>query len=195
MIGAYVLGVPGSGKSTLLRALLPVPVGYRPTPVPHLLYATSDGTRIAGAQIGADHPRFPGTDRLSMAIQPKAIDWVRTAPVPILVGEGDRLATQAFLAALFASTTEATVLLLVCPEDVAAERRRGRGSAQSEQWLRGRRTKIDRLVAALGDRVVRLDAREPVEVLCATAIERVPALGSLVRAGGSRSMAGTIGAG
>jgi len=97
MIGAYVVGVPGSGKSTLLRAILPPPAGFRPRPVPHLLYATSDGTRIAGAQIGADHPRFPGTDRLSMAIQPQAIEWLRTAPVPVLVGEGDRLSTESFL--------------------------------------------------------------------------------------------------
>jgi len=176
MIGAYVVGVPGSGKSTLLRALLPPPAGFRPRPVPHLLYATRDGTRIAGAQIGADHPRFPGTDRLSMAIQPQAIEWLQTAPVPVLVGEGDRLSTESFLRALVASTTQAHVVWLDTPPEVAAERRAKRGSAQSEQWLRGRETKVRRLVDRLAEHVIRLDGSLPLETLVRTTLAAVPGL-------------------
>ncbi len=175
MIGCYVIGGPGAGKSTLLRAILPPPMGFRRDPVPHLLYGEQDG-RITGAQIGAHHPMFPGTDRLSMAVQPKAIAWVLTAPTPALIGEGDRLATKGFIAAMLESCAAFKLLWLDTPPELAAERGRRRGSDQDPRWVEGRRTKVARLAEAFSHSVVRLDGSLPVELVAGLALEASTAL-------------------
>lgn len=178
MRGAYVIGEPGSGKSSLMRSCLgDRPDLLRERPVPHGLYLGTGGA-IAGAQIGLPHRSFPGTDRLSMSIQPAAIDWVRGAPVPALVGEGDRLATVAYLDAMIEVCDVFTLLWLDTPAEVAEDRRRARGSNQSPTWIRGRRTKVDRLVGAYPD-VVRLDGATPLRALAELAIEAAPALRAL----------------
>jgi hypothetical protein len=175
VIGCYVIGGPGAGKSTLLRAVLPVPMGFSRDPVPHLLYGAPDG-KISGAQIGVDHPTFPGTDRLSMAIQPRAIAWALTAPTPALIGEGDRLATKGFIGALLESCAAFKLLWLDTPPELAAERGRRRGSAQNPTWIEGRRTKVARLAETFSHSVVRLDGSLPLEIVAGMALEASTAL-------------------
>ena len=67
-------------------------------PFAHTLYWR--GPEMVGAQLGAHHHDFPGTDRLSMGVQPIAIAAVQARPWPVVIGEGDRLATAGFLDAL-----------------------------------------------------------------------------------------------
>jgi thymidylate kinase len=174
MKGAYIIGEPGAGKSTLVRALTD---SHRPEwrrkPFAHAVYF-DEGGRTAAVQIGGDHDQFPGTDRLSMSVQPRAIEWVLSAPAPAVFAEGDRLATAGFLAALEAVCDEWWLILLATPFDVARERRAGRGSDQNETWLRGRQTKVQRLAAAHPERLVALDGRRTPEEL-ADRLRELPA--------------------
>ena len=166
MRAAYLIGEPGAGKSTLVRAITEgIEHEDRAKPFAHTVYRR-DGRTVA-AQLGKDHPKFPGTDRLSMSVQPVAIDWLMSAPAPFVFGEGDRLASGGFFAALTEWTDEWTLLHLATPPETAAGRRADRGGGQSEAWLKGRQTKVGKLVALHQDRLVTLDGSLPVEELAA----------------------------
>lgn len=184
----YVIGVPAAGKSSLLRAILPAPMAFRVKPFAHVLYGTEG--RVTAAQLGAPHPRFPGTDRLSMAVQRVAVEWLATCPAPLVIGEGDRLSTRPFLEAMALHATDAVVLWLDVPPEVAEKRCRARGSTQSDTWMRGRRTKVSRLAAALPN-VTRIDGTQPPEIVASLAIAAAPALATLtVPQGNARADSG-----
>lgn len=176
MIAAYLIGLPGAGKSTLMRLLTDgLDVAWERRPFAHARYYDDD--RLIGAQIGGHHPEFPGTDRLSMAVQPKAIAWVAGRPAPVVLGEGDRLATAGFLDALAAAADRFDLVWLdTAPADAAA-RAAARGSTQNEQWRRGRETKVRRLVEARAH--VRLDGALSPTDLVAVARARVPAFATI----------------
>ena len=166
MRAAYIIGEPGSGKSTLVRALTEgIDRERRSKPFAHTVYRR-DGRTVA-AQLGAEHPTFPGTDRLSMSVQPAAIEWLMSAPAPFVLGEGDRLATGGFFGALTEWTDGWTLIHLETPPETAAARRAERGSEQSEAWLKGRQTKVAKLVSLHRGDLVVLDGSRPVAELVA----------------------------
>ena len=137
----YVIGEPGVGKSTLVRRTLePLTATPERKPFAHVHYYRE--SELVLTQLGAEDPMFPGTDRLSMGVLPAAIEFVNTSHSPLILAEGDRLATRKFLDAV-----EREVLLVRCvaPQSVIEARRAARGSDQSPSWLAGRRTKINRL--------------------------------------------------
>tara|TARA_R110000744_G_scaffold42497_2_gene95913 strand:+ start:217 stop:738 length:522 start_codon:yes stop_codon:yes gene_type:complete len=142
MKSAYVIGAPGTGKSTMMRSWL-----GEGLPIVGLGFAC---TQHHGGvlQLGASHPTFPGTDRLSMGVMPKALDLVASSPAPFVIGEGDRLASLKFLQALSDASSSFTLIYAQCPPDVAEERREARGGRQSKSWIKGRDTKSRRLALA-----------------------------------------------
>lgn len=178
VIAAYLVGAPGSGKSALIAALVAgLDVAWDRRPFAHGVYFAPGSEEPLGVQIGGPHPTFPGTDRLSMAVQPAAIEWVTRRPSPIIIGEGDRLATVGFLRALGEAAERFDLVWLDTPPEVAEVRRRDRGGGQNAQWVRGRVTKVARLVSTLPH--VRLDGSSPLAEVAAEARRRVPAYGGL----------------
>lgn len=158
MNGLYLIGEPGAGKSSVMRALTDV-WSFRTRhdkPFAHVRYRDEDNRTVA-AQLGAEDRKFPGTDRLSMSVQPRAIEWLQGAPAPVVLGEGDRLASQGFFEALEATTDAWALFAIEVPEDLAAERRGERGSEQSEAWLKGRRTKLANLRKQWAHRICYVD--------------------------------------
>lgn len=123
----------------------------------HGLMAWTAVTRRAGGQrvalLGRRRATFPGTDALALNVMPAATAAARAwaFACPQAVGEGDRLASGIFLDA----AREAGDVLLVhldTPPDAAADRRAQRAvtlnlGVQSAAWVKGRATKVQRLLA------------------------------------------------
>lgn len=157
----YLIGIPGSGKTTLLRACLAgLPCRVERAPFAHTIYDR-------GVQLGCEREAFGGTDALAMNVQPLVEAWLRQAPYEAIVAEGDRLANDRFFNAVEAAGWPLTVAWLATPEEHAAQRRRARGSAQNESWLRGRITKVNRLAGRWATPLWMLDGALPLDLLVA----------------------------
>lgn len=159
---AYIIGAPGAGKTAVMRELTSDGLAaQRRMPVPHIVY---EGGLVGSglfdvAQIGVDREGFGGTDGLSMAIQPKAVAWVKSDPYAWLLGEGDRLSNLEF----FETCTRVGrlwVFYLQVTPDVLAERRGRRRSDQNVSWLAGRESKVRNLLDCIWLPVTRLDANQ-----------------------------------
>lgn len=154
----YVVGAPGSGKTTATASAL-ARLGWgspeqRETPIPHMDYGLS---RI---QLGRQRDNgFAGTDALGMAINPRAVEFIKTSPAEIVVAEGDRLANRAFLDAA-SETGSLTLVWIDTAPNLAIPRARERAAIlgvepQNVTWWKGRYTKVARLVG--GREHVRID--------------------------------------
>jgi hypothetical protein len=94
-----------------------------------------------------DGETFAGTDRLSMAVQPVAQEFVRETTSNILF-EGDRIFNQSFLEfAMGLPNTDLQVIYLKVPDAMLKERYAERGSDQSETFLKGRATKYSNILS------------------------------------------------
>ncbi|GAA4908158.1 P-loop-containing protein [Streptomonospora salina] len=142
----YLIGEPGAGKSTTMAALTARcdRIGRR-APFAHDLLVRS--REVVAVELGRRRARFPGTDALALSVEPSARSWLPSSPVPLVLAEGDRLATAGFLGAAEAVGFAPTLVWCRPPAEVAAQRRRARGSAHEPSWVRGRTTKARRLAA------------------------------------------------
>jgi len=136
----YLIGEPGVGKSTVLSAFC---ANYL-LGLEQQLLAKLWGDelfvedKLFGYRLGRTRESFSGTDALAMSVNPDAVQWVNTYPLPqIVVGEGARLANKKFLTALNDKTS---LLLVLVVANNAAERRLDRGSNQNPSWIKGRAT-------------------------------------------------------
>jgi dephospho-CoA kinase len=139
----YVIGAPGSGKSTAVSLATrdwEHIVDWK-RPFAHSVY-------VEGVRLGRTEAQFPGTDTLSMSVNPLACEFVQTDDYPLCVAEGDRLANAKFLDAC----PSLTLIHLDVSVAVARERARKRAEqfgsrVQDESWWKGRVTKVDNLRA------------------------------------------------
>lgn len=98
-----IIGAPAVGKSRLVRELLDrlAPTTFHK--VPYVAWHQSvDGTRVIG-DYSDSIQKYPGTDRLSMACQPKVIQLLfkwRDEGVKSVIFEGDRLGNDKMIKAL-----------------------------------------------------------------------------------------------
>lgn len=137
-----IIGVPGTGKSTLMRKFLGEYEWDVVTPVQLLnsLYCKELDLYVFGKY--EDGEVFPGTDKLSMAVQPVATEFIRDSKSNFLF-EGDRLTSQKFFDFLIElPDTDAKLFVLEADQKTLQGRYSERGSDQSETFLRGRETKI-----------------------------------------------------
>ena len=148
----YVIGYPGSGKTTATtKALGDRIVEVRAKPFKHIEY--TDGL----VQLGMTRETYGGTDALPMNVQPAVVQWLAQTNVVRIVGEGDRLANGKFFRAVLGAGFNLTVVYVAVPELLAQYRAWKRGSRFADSWLRGRVTKVNRLVSAWGKHTVVVD--------------------------------------
>jgi broad-specificity NMP kinase len=140
-------GQPGTGKTTLFRKFID---NYEwrkcePKKLLNAMYCEEIDTYILGKY--EDGETFAGTDRLSMAVQPVAQEFVTGTKSNVLF-EGDRIFNQSFLEFCMAlPDRELQVVYLKVPEEMLKERYTERGSDQSEIFLKGRATKYSNILA------------------------------------------------
>jgi ribose 1,5-bisphosphokinase PhnN len=139
----YIIGAPGAGKTTLMReTMAPYQTIQHAAPFAHIEY---DHPTERVVQLGKDRGTFSGTDALSMSVQPNVMKWLQYCDYETIMAEGDRLANDKFFDAC-ESTLDGLVLVLVDTDpEVAAARRKMRGSKQDPAWLKGRITKVEHL--------------------------------------------------
>lgn len=140
-------GQPGTGKTTLFRKFMEAHTWERVEPKKMLpaLYCKELDLFILGKY--EDGETFAGTDRLSMAVQPIAQEFVKETASNILF-EGDRIFNQSFLEfSMGLPETDLQVIYLKVPDATLKQRYVDRGSDQSETFLKGRATKYSNLLS------------------------------------------------
>lgn len=140
-------GSPGTGKTTLFRKFMETKTWEKVEPKKMLpcLYCKDMDLYVLGKY--EEGETFAGTDRLSMAVQPIAQEFVAETTSNILF-EGDRIFNQSFLEfAMELPNTELHVVFLSVPKSILEQRYKDRGSDQSEQFLKGRETKYNNLLS------------------------------------------------
>lgn len=141
-------GVPGTGKTTLVRKFMEGLEFERIEPVKLLpmLYNKEHNLYLLGKY--EDGEVFAGTDRLSMAVQPVAQEFVKNCTGNILF-EGDRIFNQSFLEfSITLNNTDVQIVYLKAPQSTLEQRYRDRGSEQSETFLKGRATKYNNILSS-----------------------------------------------
>jgi broad-specificity NMP kinase len=146
----YIIGVPGVGKTTLMKEIMNRYEGWKEERVTDLLDSHVAGNvRVLGKY--EEGEVFAGTDKLSMAVAPKAIDWVRTKPNEKIIAEGDRLNSKTFFKEV-QQHLDLTIIHLTASDDERQRRFKERGSDQSEKFLQTTKTKCENVLEEFGDR-------------------------------------------
>lgn len=136
-------GRPGSGKTSLMRLFMSNYCWIVVTPLPLLKchYCEALNLYVLGLY---ELKTFDGTDRLPMNVAPTAETFVSQTGAHVLY-EGDRLFTQKFLNHCYTVTDDVHIVCLEASEHIIENRYKIRGSAQSETFLKGRKTKLERI--------------------------------------------------
>lgn len=143
----YMIGLPGSGKSTVMKEFMSRFDDWKfERPIDLLDCHVREGVRVLGKYEGNE--TFSGTDRLSMAVSPKAIEYISTKPNEIIIGEGDRLNNKGF----FKAAGDDLIIIHLTVSDQERERRyKERGSDQSSKFIQTVRTKCKNILEEFGD--------------------------------------------
>ncbi len=160
-------GIPGTGKTTLMNAIMKNIaddwVAEKPADLLDSIYSKSRDTYVFGKY----SPYYDaegyaqGTDKLSMAVQPKAIEFIKETKSNILF-EGDRLFTASLLEVCVELTDVETTIIILSADDIE-KRYAERGSEQSEKFIQGRKTKYDNIAKNffLWDNIVEMKHNTP----------------------------------
>lgn len=142
----YLIGLPGCGKTTIMKQVIESLGDFKIERPIELLDSHFNGSvRILGKY--QEGETFSGTDRLSMAVAPKAIEYFSTRPDEIVLGEGDRLNNSAF----FDCFDNKTIVHLTVSDEERKRRYEERGSEQSDKFIQTVRTKVKNVVEKYGD--------------------------------------------
>jgi uridine kinase len=142
-------GVPCSGKTTLAKQFikrnLPQPITFKFKK----LYGFSSGDLIV-LGLYDDERLFSGTDRLSMAVQPDFLFWIKQMkklrPNSRIFFEGDRLFTANILQFLLSEKIDLKAVILDITEKERLFRKSKRQDNQSESFISSRRTKYENIL-------------------------------------------------
>ena len=142
-----IAGEPGTGKSSLVKTLIP-------EGSPQVRFKTFRGYQVGTSVIAGIYEvgeKYPGTDKLSMAVQPHFLEFVdqvrRSGLVKTVLAEGDRISNGSLLIELSNRGIKPKVFVLKVAQDNLNLRRKARGDNFSEVWLRGRTSKVKNFAA------------------------------------------------
>jgi hypothetical protein len=149
-------GEPASGKTTLMFKLIDEADDWivcKPRKLLDAMYSKKLNLYILGKYESGDNV-FQGTDRLSMAVQPDAMNFfydLNYEAVDInVIFEGDRLFNGKlleYLQELFPDTFK--VLILKASDEIKEQRHIDRNDNQDEKFKNSRKTKIENIMSSL----------------------------------------------
>ena len=140
-----ITGEPSTGKTTLMKAFMKTLLKgvYSKMGLVYYHSYEQEGLIVLGDY--SKQNKFAGTDRLSMAVQPQAIEFLRSLAGMkknwTIVFEGDRLSNVSFLTAC-KEFADVTVWALAVSDNTKAARHKERADTQNETWLKGRAKKV-----------------------------------------------------
>lgn len=137
----YMIGASGAGKSTLMYEVM----GDGEPEMDGRVNITSYPSGII--QLGWVRENFSGTDILPLDIHRYAEALVASGKYPRIIAEGDRLAYDAFFRRAQEAGYTVTVVFLDTPEGETIARSKARGKAPPAAFVKGRRTKAQRIAA------------------------------------------------
>tara|TARA_R100000655_G_scaffold7920_5_gene21128 strand:+ start:2669 stop:3241 length:573 start_codon:yes stop_codon:yes gene_type:complete len=92
---------------------------------------------------------FPGTDKLSMAVQPEVIQYIKLEAtrnsLEHIIFEGDRL-FKSSLFEIIKNDVDFRIVVIKCDEEVKEQRHIKRKDEQNEKWLNSRKTAVNNIV-------------------------------------------------
>lgn len=142
----YLIGLPGCGKTTVMRSLMSKISGWKTDrPVDLLDTHVSGKVRVLGKYVEGE--TFSGTDCLSMAVSPKAVEYFSTNPDEIIIGEGDRLNSSK----IFDAVQDKIIVHLTVSDSQRELRYKQRGSNQPEKFIQTVRTKCKNVCEKYGN--------------------------------------------
>jgi len=139
-----IIGMPGTGKTTLMREWMAMRDWEEDTPIKLLNSHVHKNIRLFGKYANDDI--YGGTDKLSMAVQPAAIEYLKNPSSDINIFEGDRLTTVTFFEEAVKLGHDVSILEVTVSDETREARYKARGSDQSDTFINGRRTKIRNIV-------------------------------------------------
>lgn len=148
-----VVGMPGTGKTHLLSTFMNGFLEWkeeRPIELLDSHFNETHSIRVLGRY---DDSVFSGTDRLSMAVQPKVIEYITSKPREHIVFEGDRLTSVNFFNEV-KKYFNLHILVLEVDDETRELRYKERGSDQNRKFIEGRKTKIENIKNAFGEKVL-----------------------------------------
>lgn len=160
---AAIIGVPGTGKTTLMKELMSRYKWEYDKPIDLVDSYVCDKTRLIGKY--EEGEVFAGTDRLSMAVQPKFIQYLEDNDDEVIIFEGDRLTSVALFEKAEKLGYNIKIFVLKASKQILEARYKERGSDQSDVFIQGRRTKIANVEERFGDNVLFGDVGCVVECL------------------------------
>lgn len=153
-----IVGVPCVGKSLLMRQLMTLDQPWHHQQIPYIHYHMTVTQTYMGREptkretpvivIGRyDEPhKYPGTDRLSMACQPRVIRFIkRRLDKASILFEGDRLGNISMLEQLVADGHDVELIHLYLRDEWLNKRRAEQRQDQNEKFWKSRNTKVNNL--------------------------------------------------
>tara|TARA_B100001939_G_scaffold114803_3_gene99301 strand:+ start:516 stop:1103 length:588 start_codon:yes stop_codon:yes gene_type:complete len=137
-------GEPCTGKSTLMKKIIKDHKIDKDFEHGKLLkgHQSSDFV-IAGLYEGQ---LFDGTDRLSMAVQPVFIDYIKKKmDKKHVLLEGDRLFKPSLIQFMFELPIDFRLIILHVDEEIKKQRHVDRGDNQTEKWLNAKKTTVNNI--------------------------------------------------
>lgn len=131
---ALIYGLPGVGKTAIVQGLVQdMPLITEP------FAHHTNGSMVILGDYTADTP-FLGTDKLSMSVQPLAIDFIKGNASKYFIIEGDRLFNRKFIEAI-----DPVIIIIDAPKEEIKKRRLYRGVEQDSTFLEAKRTKLENI--------------------------------------------------
>lgn len=142
-------GAPASGKTALFKEIMTRTGGelkWRWAKKGLVVYHLHSKTKTIILGDYSQPGTFGGTDKLSMAVQEEALEFLKGLEgVPCVLFEGDRLWNAKFFESLISAELSLKLIEVAAKDSTLGKRHKERKDTQSEKWLTGRLTKLSRI--------------------------------------------------